>query len=129
MSEIPEPQPARPWRPETDGPYPRVLTWPGRDRPELEVWSGGEWRAAPVLQRQDWADGTTRYQVDVNLHGGVERTVVTYQWPQPGLRAGRPSGSEPSTTADRDRRRAAPPGRPRTPSQGPPEAGGVQGRG
>ncbi|MFE2181395.1 hypothetical protein [Streptomyces sp. NPDC059455] len=97
MSTIPEP--ARPWRPE-DGPGAEVWTWPYGDRPALEVWSAGRWRYASVMARQNWADGSVRYQVEVALRGDTMVTVRTYQCPQPGLRKGRASGSEPSRAAD-----------------------------
>ncbi|MFM9629794.1 MULTISPECIES: hypothetical protein [Streptomyces] len=95
MSTIEEPTLARPWRPE-DGPPPKVWTWPKNDRPSLWVWSAGKWRHAPVVARQDWADGTVRYQVECDLRGDTTVVFRTYAWPQPGLRAGLPSGSEPS---------------------------------
>ncbi|WP_159403717.1 hypothetical protein [Streptomyces sp. NRRL S-646] len=50
MSNIPDAQPARPWR-EKDGPKPPVWIWPRTDRPALEVMSGGQWRRARVLER------------------------------------------------------------------------------
>ncbi|MFJ1552771.1 hypothetical protein [Streptomyces mirabilis] len=103
MSTIPEPEPARPWCPE-DGPKPEVWTWPNADRPSLEVWSAGAWRSAPVMARQNWADGSVRYQVEVDLRGDTTVTIHTYKWPQPGLRKGHASGSEPSRTADKGRR-------------------------
>ncbi|MFD9395016.1 hypothetical protein ACFWBB_31090 [Streptomyces sp. NPDC060000] len=112
MSEIPEPEPARPWRPE-DGPRPEVKTWPRGDRPALEVWSAGRWRYAPVMARQNWADGTVRYQVDVDLRGDTTVVIRTYQWPQPGLRKGYDSGSTPSRTGDGQRQGGMPRARPR----------------
>ncbi|MET7573343.1 hypothetical protein ABZT04_33335 [Streptomyces sp. NPDC005492] len=102
MNTIPEPEPARPWRPE-DGPPPEVWTWPNSDRPALKVWSAGAWRYAQVMARQNWADGTVRYQVEVDLRGDTMVTVRTYQWPQPGLRKGYDSGSQPSRGADERR--------------------------
>ncbi|MFI7415295.1 hypothetical protein ACIBU0_42345 [Streptomyces sp. NPDC049627] len=120
MSTIPEPEPARPWRP-SDGPEPEVSTWPPGDRPALEVWSAGKWRYAAVTARQDWADGTIRYQVLVDLLGDTTVTSRTYQWPQPGLRRCHGSGSQPSRTADEQRQGGmpqAPPRRPRTGPQG-----------
>ncbi|MEU5748174.1 hypothetical protein ABZ804_21880 [Streptomyces sp. NPDC047726] len=99
MSTIPEPQPASPWRAD-DGPSPKVWVWPRTDRPALRVWSAGRWRYAPVLARQDWADGKPRYQVQVDLAGDTNTTVVLYEWPQPGLRAAHGSRSEPSQAAD-----------------------------
>ncbi|MER7497071.1 hypothetical protein ABT033_31300 [Streptomyces pharetrae] len=98
MSAIPEPELARPWRPE-DGPRPVVWTWPPGDRPALKVWSSGRWRYAPVMARQDWADGTVRYQVEVDLRGDTRMSSRTYQWPQPGLRVAHRSGSKPSKDA------------------------------
>ncbi|MFI1787459.1 hypothetical protein ACH40D_03180 [Streptomyces olivaceoviridis] len=95
MSTIPDAQPARPWR-EEDGPRPEVWTWPRADRPALKVMSGGKWRHAPVLARQNWRDGTVRYQVEVDLLGDTTTRIVTYQWPQPGLRVARRSSSEPT---------------------------------
>lgn len=94
-----EPEQARPWRTE-DGPRPVVWTWPRGDRPALQVWSAGQWRNAPIAARQDWADGTVRYQVEVDLRGTTEVTVCTYQWPQPGLRVAHGSRSDPSRSAD-----------------------------
>lgn len=97
------PEQARPWRPE-DGPRPGVWTWPNGERPSLKVWSAGAWRTARVMARQNWADGSVRYQVEVDLRGDTMVTIRTYQWPQPGLRKGRGSGSEPSRAADEGRR-------------------------
>ncbi|MFK0279485.1 hypothetical protein ACIQVL_03290 [Streptomyces sp. NPDC090499] len=110
--QIPEPEPARPWRPE-DGPRPEVWTWPNRDRPALEVWSAGAWRHAPVMARQNWPDGTVRYQVEVDLRGDTMVTINTYQWPQPGLRKGYDSGSKPSRAVDERRQGNMPQARPR----------------
>lgn len=98
MSTIEEPQPALPWRPQ-DGPAPEVWTWPADDRPALEVWSAGRWRYAPVRQQQNWADGTIRYQVEVDLHGTASVTTRMYQWPHPGLRLAHRSGTQPSRGA------------------------------
>jgi hypothetical protein len=95
MSTIPDAEPARPWRPE-DGPKPTVWTWPTTDRPALRVMSAGKWRYAPVLARQDWPDGTVRYQVEVDLLGDTTVRALTYQWPQPGLRVARRSSAQPS---------------------------------
>ncbi|MEU4932077.1 hypothetical protein AB0G54_37180 [Streptomyces yokosukanensis] len=83
--EIPEPVTARPWRRE-DGPRPKVTTWPPGRRPALAVWSAGAWRTAPVMARQDWADGRVFYQVEVDLRGDTLVSCRMYQWPQPGLR-------------------------------------------
>ncbi|MFF4543679.1 hypothetical protein ACFY1J_05440 [Streptomyces sp. NPDC001406] len=99
MSTIPEPEAARPWRPE-DGPKPEVWTWPNADRPSLKVWSAGAWRSARVMARQNWADGSVRYQVEVDLRGDTMVTIRTYQWPQPGLRKAHGSGSAPSRNTD-----------------------------
>lgn len=99
MSSIEEPEPARPWRPE-DGPRPQVWTWPRSDRPALRVWSAGAWRYAPVLARQDWADGAVYYQVSVDLLGDTRVGTRLYRWPQPGLRVARSSGSEPSQSVN-----------------------------
>ncbi|MFE7212447.1 hypothetical protein ACFU93_21130 [Streptomyces sp. NPDC057611] len=109
---IPEPVPARPWRPE-DGPQPQVWTWPTGDRPALWVLSGGRWRYAPVLARQDWVDGSVYYQVEVDLLGDTSVTGQMYRWPQPGLRAARRSGAEPSRTVDEGRQGDMPQGWPR----------------
>ncbi|MFI7142894.1 hypothetical protein ACIBQ5_35885 [Streptomyces massasporeus] len=86
VEEIPEPVPARPWRRE-DGPEPKVTTWPTGNRPALAVWSHGRWRYAPIMARQDWADGRVFYQVEVDLLGDTTIRARLYQWPQPGLRA------------------------------------------
>ncbi|MER7477418.1 hypothetical protein ABTX60_07145 [Streptomyces sp. NPDC126510] len=99
MSSIPDAQPARPWRRE-DGPRPEVWTWPSTDRPALKVMSAGEWRYAPVRARQNWADGTVRYQVEVDLLGDTRVRTLTYQWPQPGLRMARRSASKPTRGVD-----------------------------
>lgn len=98
MSTIPDAQPARPWRSE-DGPRPEVWTWPRTDRPALRVMSGGKWRHAPVLARQNWADGTVRYQVEGDLLGDRRVRILPYLWPQPGLRVACESGSAPSGSA------------------------------
>ncbi|MFH9590721.1 hypothetical protein ACH4LS_36980 [Streptomyces luteogriseus] len=84
--QIPEPVESRPWRPD-DGPRPRVKTWPPGNRPALAVWAHGKWRYAPVQARQDWADGTIHYQVEVDLRGDTAVSTRKYRWPQPGLRA------------------------------------------
>ncbi|MGW2550055.1 hypothetical protein [Streptomyces sp. NPDC001635] len=102
MSSIPEPEPARPWRPE-DGPQPVVWTWPTSDPPALWVWSGGAWRHATVMARQDWADGTTYYQVSVDLHGDTSVTTRLYRWGQPGLRVAHRSSLQPSRSVHGDR--------------------------
>ncbi|MEU1081570.1 hypothetical protein ABZ368_15195 [Streptomyces sp. NPDC005908] len=99
MSTIEEPEPTRPWRPE-DGPAPAVWTWPLADRLALRVWSAGAWRYAPVRARQDWPDGTVRYQVEVDLRGDTTMVTRTYVWSQEGLRVAHGSGSEPSQAAD-----------------------------
>jgi hypothetical protein len=78
-----------------------VWTWPPADRPALRVMSGGQWRHATVVARQDWADGSTRYQVEVDLHGDTRTQILLYQWPQPGLRAARRSHSEPTSSSGR----------------------------
>ncbi|MEY9988526.1 hypothetical protein ABIE67_000558 [Streptomyces sp. V4I8] len=96
--------PSLPWRPE-DGPPPEAWTWPYGDRPALEVWSAGKWRCAPVMTRQNCADGSVRYQVEADLHGTTSVTSHTYRWPQPGLRKCHASGSTPSGTADEWRQR------------------------
>ncbi|MET8405918.1 hypothetical protein [Streptomyces sp900116325] len=78
MSEkIPEPTEHTPWHPE-DGPSPKVWCWPRTDRPALYVWSHGKWRYAPVQARQDWADGRTVYQVDVDLAGTLSVNTRSY---------------------------------------------------
>ncbi|MET8696886.1 hypothetical protein ABZV65_30600 [Streptomyces bauhiniae] len=97
---IPEPEPSRPWRPE-DGPAPVVWAWPAGGRPALGVWSAGRWRYAPVRARQEWADGTVRYQVEVDLLGDTTTTIQLYRWPQPGLRRVHPGTGEPTTEYDR----------------------------
>ncbi|MGW3628021.1 hypothetical protein [Streptomyces sp. NPDC000880] len=109
MSSVPEPEEARPWRPE-DGPEPTVTTWPYRDRPALEVWSHGKWRYAPVLARQDWSDGSVYYQVSVDLRGDTLVSERMYRWRQPGLRVAHGSQSAPS----RGPGTAGPGGDPRT---------------
>lgn len=118
MSTTEEPTAARPWRPE-DGPRPVVWTWPSGGRPALRVWSAGKWRYAPVRQRQDWADGSVRYQVEVDLHGTTSVTTRTYVWPHPGLRVAHGSGSEPSRTADEQRQGDMPQAPHRRPRTGP----------
>ncbi|WP_324787060.1 hypothetical protein [Streptomyces sp. H51] len=64
-----------------------MRTYPRIDGPALQVWSAGKWRWAPVLARQDWADGRVFYQVSVDLTGSTTVTIRLYEWPQPGLRA------------------------------------------
>ncbi|RZU28251.1 hypothetical protein EV284_6417 [Streptomyces sp. BK022] len=99
---VPEPEPSRPWRPD-DGPAPEVWAWPAGDRPALGVWSAGRWRYAPVLAKQEWPDGTIRYQVEVDLLGDTTITVRLYQWPQPGLRMAHGSRSaKPTRAFERD---------------------------
>lgn len=91
--DIPEPTPARPWSP-ADGAQPRVMTWPTGNRPALRVWSAGKWRYAPVRARQDWADGRTFYQVEIDRLGDTHVTTVLYEWPHPGLRVDHPPRPE-----------------------------------
>ncbi|MFJ7305236.1 hypothetical protein [Streptomyces sp. NPDC099088] len=45
----------------------------------------------------DVASFTVCYQVGVDLRGD---TAVTYQWPQPGLRAAHDNGAQPVTGVD-----------------------------
>lgn len=127
MSTIEEPEPTRPWRPE-DGPAPAVWTWPLGDRPALRVWSAGAWRYAPVRARQDWPDGTVRYQVEVDLRGDTTMVTRTYVWPQEGLRVAHGSGSEPSQAADEQHRGALPRAPHRRPPKGP-QSGSATGPG
>ncbi|CAL9278918.1 hypothetical protein [Streptomyces sp. SudanB52_2052] len=102
MSTIPDAQPARPWRPE-DGPRPEAWTSPSTDRPALQVMSAGKRRHAPVRARQNWPDGTVRYQVEVDLLGDARVRNLTYEWPQPGLRVAHRSTSEPTRGVDETR--------------------------
>lgn len=111
--EIPEPEAARPWRGPEDGPWPVVRTWPAGAGPALEVWSAGRWRYAPVLARQDWADGSVYDQVSVDLRGETSATTRMYRWPQPGLRVAHGSRSEPSTAPNETQRGGTPRARPR----------------
>ncbi|MBK6017723.1 hypothetical protein [Streptomyces sp. MBT53] len=104
--EIPEPVTARPWRRE-DGPRPKVTTWPPGRRPALAVWSGGAWRTAPVMARQDWADGRVFYQVEVDLRGDTLVSCRMYQWPQPGLRRAYNAPGSESESDQRVTRRPA----------------------
>lgn len=99
MSTIEEPTQSRPWRPE-DGPPPTVTAWPHNDRPALRVWSDGAWRYAPVRARQDWADGSVHYQVEIDPHGDTSVTTRLYRWPQPGLRMAHGSSVKPSQGPD-----------------------------
>ncbi|MEV0487287.1 hypothetical protein AB0I69_42645 [Streptomyces sp. NPDC050508] len=115
----PEPVEARPWRPD-DGPEPKVTMWPHRSRPALAVWSHGKWRNAPVMARQDWADGRVFYQVSVDLRGDMSVVARMYQWPQPGLRVAWYPSSEPVSGAADDRR-LTPRTRPRPSGPGPEE--------
>ncbi|MFK0026053.1 hypothetical protein [Streptomyces sp. NPDC090798] len=70
--------------------------------------SAGRWRHAPVLARQDWPDGTVRYQVEVDLLGDTTVRVLTCQWPQPGLQVARRSSSQPTRAADETRQGSLP---------------------
>ncbi|MFF1284313.1 hypothetical protein ACFVY4_26675 [Streptomyces sp. NPDC058299] len=97
--EVPEAEPARPWRPE-DGPRPVVWTWPRADPPALWVGAHGAWRWATVTAKQVWGDGTVYYQVTVDLRGDTTATVCLYRWPQPGLRVAHRSGCQPTTEVD-----------------------------
>jgi hypothetical protein len=67
-----------------------VLTWPATDRPALRGMSAGECRYAPVRTRQNWRDGTVRYQVEVDLFGDARVSTRTYEWPQHGVAGGAP---------------------------------------
>ncbi|WP_433860217.1 hypothetical protein [Streptomyces kronopolitis] len=116
---IPEPTEARPWRQPEDGPEPKVTTWPPGDRPALRVWSHGKWRYAPVMARQDWADGRVFYQLSVDLTGGTSVTARMYQWPQPGLRVAHGSSSEPVSGAAAVARGEMPRARPHRRTEGP----------
>lgn len=115
---IPEPVPARPWRPQ-DGPPPVVWTWPRSDPPALLVWSHGHWRRATVTAKQVWADGSVRYQVSVDLRGDTRVRMRTYQWPQPGLRVAHRSRSKPTAGVDTGRQGDMPQARPRQHVKGP----------
>ncbi|MFZ4240869.1 hypothetical protein ACOZGD_37615 [Streptomyces murinus] len=95
MSEedIPEPVQARPWRPQ-DGPWPKVTVYPATKRPVVQVWSGGQWHRGEVHARQTWRPsrawprGRLVYQVSADLTGDFRgRRLLSYEWPQPGLRA------------------------------------------
>ncbi|MFE7072609.1 hypothetical protein ACFU96_21260 [Streptomyces sp. NPDC057620] len=114
MSTPEEPTSARPWRPE-DGPRPQVWTWPTGDQPALWVWSEGRWRYALVRARQNFPDGTVRYQVVLDLRGDTEVTTVTYEWPHPGLRRCHGSSVEPSRTANEEHQGGMPRVQPRRP--------------
>ncbi|KNE83367.1 hypothetical protein AB0B04_19505 [Streptomyces xinghaiensis] len=50
--------------------------------------TAGRWRYAPVLARQDTADGCV-YQVEIRLADQVDKIegtrVCSYRWPQPAL--------------------------------------------
>ncbi|MFF3248946.1 hypothetical protein ACFYWY_35665 [Streptomyces sp. NPDC002870] len=92
---VPEPVEARPWVPD-DGPPPHVWTWPRTDPPALLVRSRGRWHWATVTARQDYADGRVVYQVVVDLDGFTSVITRLYAWPQPGLRVGYRSTSQPS---------------------------------
>lgn len=96
---IPDAIPARPWRPE-DGPKPVAWMWPRLDPPAVWVRSGGRLRRATVMAKQVWADGSTYYQVAVDLHGDTTVRTLLYRWPQPGLRMAHRSPYEPTTGID-----------------------------
>lgn len=99
MDTIPEAEPARPWRAE-DGAQPVVWTWPKSDPPVLWVRSGGAWRYATVMAKQVWADGSTVYQVAIDLRGDTSVSARLYRWPQPGLKVAHRSRFEPSKGVD-----------------------------
>jgi hypothetical protein len=99
MSTVPEPEVACPWRPE-DGHRPKVWTWPRTDRPALWVRSHGAERYAPIIAKQEWADGTVHYQVEIDPHGDRRVGMRLYRWPQPGLRITRVSRSRPARGVD-----------------------------
>ncbi|MGK5692019.1 hypothetical protein ACSNOJ_03745 [Streptomyces sp. URMC 128] len=65
--------------------------------------SAGGWRYAPVRARQNWPDGTICYQVEVDLLGDRRVRILTYEWPQPGLRVARRIASEPTRGVDETR--------------------------
>lgn len=115
MSETPEPipdaVPARPWNP-SDGPEPEVWTWPRTDRPAMWVRAGGRWRWAPVMAKQVWADGSTYYQLEVDVRGDNSVTPRLYQWPQLGLSVAHMPRSRPSRGVD-EQHQGAMPQRPR----------------
>jgi hypothetical protein len=67
------------------------------------VWSHGAWRWATVTAKQVWADGSTHYQVTVDLAGDTKVTVRLYRWPQPGLRVAHRSPVQPTTGTDEGR--------------------------
>lgn len=87
-----------------------MRTYPRAGGPALKVWSGGKWRWAPVMARQDWTDGRVFYQVSVDLTGSTCVTTRLYQWPQPGLRIAQPP-TAPTSSGD-DAMPTPPTGRP-----------------
>lgn len=77
-----------------------MWTWPRTDRPALWVHANGAERYAPVLAKQQWADGSEYYQVEIALHGDRRVGMRLYRWHQPGLRMARVSRSRPARGVD-----------------------------
>jgi hypothetical protein len=62
----------------------------------VEVYAGGEWRPARVLQRQDRPDLTT-YHVMVTLDPAVGSPVYrVYAWDPRSIRPTRPATADPA---------------------------------
>ncbi|MET9323703.1 hypothetical protein ABZX75_26505 [Streptomyces sp. NPDC003038] len=83
---------SRPWR-RRDGPQPRVWCSPPGDRPALYIWSAGSWRYASTYR-----NGRVVYQVAFDPDGSHLIVIRSYAWPQPGLRAAHPAGSQPAAS-------------------------------
>ncbi|CAG6392792.1 hypothetical protein NMG29_06720 [Streptomyces cocklensis] len=82
-----------PWRP-GDGPV-LARTWT-RGGPAVEVYVGGEWRLAPVLQRQDWASGRITYHVMVVADPAAgSPSYRVYLWDPRAIRPSRPATAAP----------------------------------
>lgn len=73
-----------PWRPEMGSP-PKVRVYPAGRAPMLRIRTGGAWRSAVVMARQDWPDGRIGVQVSIRLPvpalgGRAESFCRTYAW-------------------------------------------------
>lgn len=76
----------------TSGPM-LTRTWV-RGEPVVEVYTGGRWRPAHLLQRQDRADGLIVY--GVTIAAGSSTTYRAYVWDTRAIRPVRPATAEPT---------------------------------
>lgn len=69
-------------------------TWT-RGGPVVEIHTGGRWQVAHLVQRQDWADGTVVYGVQIATPDGTSSTYRVYAWDPSSIRPLRPGTVDP----------------------------------